>query len=80
MGKTYVPPPPGVYRDDPDDAASMSSAVLLGDIDFPGEELPAYEDSPSVGPLVPEVVGTVARPATIAVQITRCVNPKAFPE
>jgi len=37
------------YRDDPDrdDAASTSSAVLLGDIDFPDEDLPAYEDTPS---------------------------------
>jgi hypothetical protein len=38
------------YRDDPDrdDAASTSSAVLLGDINFPDEDLPAYEDTPSV--------------------------------
>lgn len=38
------------YRDDPDrdDAASTSSAVLLEDIDFPDEDLPAYEDTPSV--------------------------------
>lgn len=38
------------YRDEPDrdDAASTSSAVLLGDFDsFPDEALPAYEDTPS---------------------------------
>ncbi|KAH8652715.1 hypothetical protein BGZ60DRAFT_387661 [Tricladium varicosporioides] len=48
--KDLHPHTPGVYRDEPDrdDAASMSSAVLLGDIDsFPDEELPAYEDHPS---------------------------------
>ncbi|KAF4630823.1 hypothetical protein G7Y89_g7321 [Cudoniella acicularis] len=47
---------PGVYRDEPDrdDAASMSSAVLLDDIDsFPDEELPAYEDEPSQSALLP---------------------------
>ena len=49
MGKPSVKPyQPGVYRDDPDrdDAASTSSAVLLGDIDFPDEELPSYTDEP----------------------------------
>lgn len=49
--KGAVPPhQPGVYRDDPDrdDAASTSSAVLMGDIDFPEEELPAYSDEPNV--------------------------------
>ena len=43
-----LPHQPGVYRDDPDrdDAASMSSAVLLGDIDdIPDEDLPSYSDS-----------------------------------
>lgn len=51
MGSSKAPAPPsqpGVYRDDPDrdDAASMSSAVLLGDIDgLPDEDLPAYSDS-----------------------------------
>ena len=43
-----LPHQPGVYRDDPDrdDAASMSSAVLLGDIDdIPDEDLPSYADS-----------------------------------
>ncbi|RDW89270.1 hypothetical protein BP6252_01302 [Coleophoma cylindrospora] len=41
----------GVYRDEPDrnDAASTSSAVLLGDIDsYPEEDLPAYSDVPAV--------------------------------
>lgn len=41
------------YRDEPDrdDAASTSSAVLLGDFDsFPDEALPAYEDTPSQPP------------------------------
>jgi hypothetical protein len=43
------PHQPGVYRDDPDrdDAASTSSAVLLGDIDYPDEELPSYTDHPN---------------------------------
>jgi hypothetical protein len=42
------PHQPRVYRDEPDrdDAASMSSAVLLGDIDsLPDEDLPSYSDS-----------------------------------
>ncbi|RFU28761.1 hypothetical protein B7463_g7588, partial [Scytalidium lignicola] len=40
---------PGVYRDDPDrdDAASTSSAMLMGDIDYPEEQLPAYSDDPN---------------------------------
>ena len=45
---TVQPRQPGVYRDEPDrdDAASTSSAVLLGDIDdLPNEELPSYSDS-----------------------------------
>lgn len=48
MGKPSQPHQPGVYRDDPDrdDAASTSSAVLLGDIDYPDEELPSYTDEP----------------------------------
>ncbi|TVY13279.1 hypothetical protein LARI1_G008969 [Lachnellula arida] len=44
------------YRDEPDhdDAASTSSAVLLGDFDsFPDEALPAYEDTPSQPPFAP---------------------------
>jgi hypothetical protein len=52
MGKPSLQPPqPGVYRDDPDrdDAASTSSAVLMGDIDYPDEELPSYTDEPNVG-------------------------------
>lgn len=43
-----LPYQPGTYRDDPDrdDAASTSSAVLLGDIDgLPEEDLPSYTDS-----------------------------------
>ena len=49
MGKPIQPHQPGVYRDDPDrdDAASTSSAVLLGDIDYPDEELPSYTDEPN---------------------------------
>jgi hypothetical protein len=61
MGKSkgHDRPPPGVYRDDPDrdDAASMSSAVLLGDRDFPQAQddedldgLPAYADVPQFVP------------------------------
>ena len=56
MGKRApAQPPPRVYRDEPerDDAASTSSAVALGDVDFhdddsnyPDAELPAYEDVP----------------------------------
>ena len=41
------------YRDDPDHAetASMASAVLLDSIEtFPDEELPPYEDVPSIHP------------------------------
>ena len=38
--------PAGVYRDNPDrdDAASTSSAVPMGDMEYPDSELPAYED------------------------------------
>ena len=52
MGKPTQPHQPGVYRDDPDrdDAASTSSAVLLGDIDYPEEELPSYTDEPNAVP------------------------------
>ena len=52
MGSSKIAPRPreaGVYRDNPDsdDAASTSSAVLLGDFDsYPEEELPAYTDLP----------------------------------
>ncbi|KAE8452285.1 hypothetical protein EG329_000985 [Mollisiaceae sp. DMI_Dod_QoI] len=46
-------PPPATYRDEPDyaETASMSSAVLLDDVEsaFPDEELPAYSDEPAVG-------------------------------
>jgi len=51
MGKTTAHNPgPPAYRDEPDHAetASMSSAVLLDDVEsFPDEELPAYTDIPS---------------------------------
>ena len=57
MGKiTPAKPPPGTYRDEPDrnDAASTSSAVLLGEIDYsddadfpPDADLPSYEDAAS---------------------------------
>jgi len=49
----YDAPPQGTYRDDPDHAetASMTSAVLLDDIEaFPEEELPPYEDNPVLNP------------------------------
>jgi hypothetical protein len=49
-------PPQQPYRDEPDyaETASMSSAVLLDDVEsFPDEELPAYEDTPSEAPLAP---------------------------
>lgn len=55
--KSKTKPPPAVYTDEPSRAstASMSSAVLLSDIEypeeetpltdgFPEEELPAYSD------------------------------------
>lgn len=53
--KPTARPPPGIYRDEPDrdDAASTSSAVPMGSVDFheennyPDSELPAYEDVPS---------------------------------
>jgi hypothetical protein len=54
--KGSVAPQPAVYRDDPDyaETASMASAVLLGDVDFPDEELPSYEDTPSQSSLLPD--------------------------
>ena len=41
-------PPPVTYRDEPDHAntASMSSAVLLSDIEYPEEETPLSEGFP----------------------------------
>ncbi|KUJ08063.1 uncharacterized protein LY89DRAFT_659779 [Mollisia scopiformis] len=55
MGSSKLSQPPAAYRDDPDyaETASMSSAVLLDDVEsaFPEEELPAYTDEPSA-PLV----------------------------
>jgi hypothetical protein len=53
--KGAAQPPPAVYRDEPDyaETASMASAVLLDDVDFPDEELPAYEDAPSQSAVVP---------------------------
>jgi len=54
MGKPNAPPQPR-YRDDPDNA-STSSAVLLEDIDYPDEDLPSYEDTPS-GALLPPTTG-----------------------
>jgi hypothetical protein len=43
---------PPVYRDEPQESdhaetASMASAVLLDDIDYPDEELPSYTDHPT---------------------------------
>ncbi|KAL2066995.1 hypothetical protein VTL71DRAFT_1419 [Oculimacula yallundae] len=53
----YQPPPPASYRDAPDyaETASMSSAVLLDDVEaaFPDEELPPYQDEPAEAPLLP---------------------------
>lgn len=55
--KGAAQPPPAVYRDDPDyaETASMASAVLLDEVDFPDEELPSYEDTPSQSALIPDV-------------------------
>ncbi len=52
MGKPTPTEQPVPYRDEPDyaETASMSSAVLLDDVEyFPDEELPSYEDTPSLG-------------------------------
>jgi hypothetical protein len=45
---TAKPPAAGVYRDEPDHAetASMSSAVLLSDIEYPEEHTPLTEGFP----------------------------------
>jgi hypothetical protein len=45
---TAKPPPPAIYRDEPGHAetASMSSAVLLSDIEYPEEETPLTEEFP----------------------------------
>lgn len=62
MGTSKVAPPAGVYRDDPDrdDAASISSAVLLGDYDYPEDEPPAYTDDVQVAATAP---ASVANPS-----------------
>jgi hypothetical protein len=46
--KSNAKPPPVVYRDEPDraDTPSMSSAVLLSDIEYPEEETPLTEGFP----------------------------------
>ena len=46
--KSNTKPPPAVYRDEPDRAgtASMSSAMLLSDIEYPEEETPLTEGFP----------------------------------
>jgi len=46
--KSNVKPPPVVYRDEPDraDTPSMSSAVLMSDIEYPEEETPLTEGFP----------------------------------
>ncbi|CZT41890.1 uncharacterized protein RSE6_01696 [Rhynchosporium secalis] len=53
----YQPPPAASYRDVPDyaETASMSSAVLLEDVEaaFPDEELPPYQDEPVEAHLLP---------------------------
>jgi len=58
----YQPAPPQAYRDEPDHAetSSMSSAVLLDDVEaaFPDEELPPYQDIPSEAPLAPAAPAT----------------------
>ena len=50
------PLPPPIYRDEPQEhghaeTASMASAVLLDDIDYPDEELPSYTDQPTESPI-----------------------------
>jgi hypothetical protein len=62
---------PPVYRDEPEESAraetaSMASAVLLDDIDYPDEELPSYSDHPTEssinpGPSTPHEEGVAAR-------------------
>jgi hypothetical protein len=46
--KLNAKPPPVVYRDEPEraDTGSMSSAVLLSDIEYPEEETPLTEGYP----------------------------------
>jgi hypothetical protein len=46
--KSNAKPPPVVYRDEPSRAntASMSSAMLLSDIEYPEEETPLTEGFP----------------------------------
>jgi hypothetical protein len=50
--KSNAKPPPAVYRDNPEstNTASMSSVVLLSDIEYPEEETPLTEGFPEDGP------------------------------
>lgn len=53
----HQPLPSASYHDAPDyaETASMSSAVLLEDVEaaFPDDELPPYQDVPSEAPILP---------------------------
>jgi len=41
----------------------MASAVLLDEVDFPDEELPSYEDTPSHSAVIPGPAPTGINPA-----------------
>ncbi|CZT02260.1 uncharacterized protein RAG0_09498 [Rhynchosporium agropyri] len=63
----YQPPPAASYRDVPDyaETASMSSAVLLEDVEaaFPDEELPPYQDEPVEAHLLPTASASTSNAA-----------------
>ncbi len=67
--KSSVDPPPGLYRDEPDPAhrSSMSSSVLLSDIEYPEEETPLTETPSTEGfpeDELPAYSDVPARPGT----------------
>lgn len=67
MGSSKIAQPSPAYRDEPDyaETASMSSAVLLDDVEsaFPEEELPAYTDEPTAPLIDPSCESDSATPA-----------------
>lgn len=76
-------PPPTSYRDELDyaETASMSSAVLLDDVEaaFPDEELPPYQDIPADAPLIQAASTPAASRQTWNTHASPfyCINPYA---
>ena len=79
----HQPPPPASYRDEPDyaETSSMSSAVLLDDVEaaFPDEELPPYQDVPSEAPLVSRATTASEAQQTWSTYVLLSLIPPSLP-